>query len=285
MIAAALGNCQTGSGPGDAREPVYFQSHRGGLDEMPENTMRAFRHSFAISGAVPEVDVRTTQDGVLIALHNATLAETTIAPALIMNRDVRTLTYEQVLLADAGLRYGPKFLDERVPRLTDLLELLREDRDRRLYLDLKDADFVAVKALLDAYACEPQILFANGSQEDCIALKKLFPQATTMTWCSGTPEQIKAKFERYADTGFAGLDQIQLHLKVVGADPEPIYALDAGYLQFAYDRAEAAGADLQLRPFAYTPASLRGLLDIGARWFVTDTPQDFAEAIADAWKL
>ena len=50
---------------------VFFQAHRGGGNEMPENTLAAFKRAFEIPGAVPEVDLRTTQDGVIACMHDA----------------------------------------------------------------------------------------------------------------------------------------------------------------------------------------------------------------------
>ncbi|NJN83397.1 MAG: hypothetical protein HC802_14675 [Caldilineaceae bacterium] len=51
--------------------PVFFQAHRGSVDEAPENTLSAFRHAWRFPGSIPETDIRTTADGALICLHDA----------------------------------------------------------------------------------------------------------------------------------------------------------------------------------------------------------------------
>ncbi len=56
-----------------APREIYFQAHRVTIVEAPENTLPAYRHAWRIFGAIPEVDVRTTADGVLVCLHDATL--------------------------------------------------------------------------------------------------------------------------------------------------------------------------------------------------------------------
>ena len=80
---------------------VHFQAHRGGMREAPENTLAAYRYAWALGG-IPEVDVCTTKDGVIICLHDATLARTTNAPADVKDVPVSELTFEDVRTWDAG---------------------------------------------------------------------------------------------------------------------------------------------------------------------------------------
>ncbi len=52
-------------------------AHRGGSGLGPENTLAAFRRSEAAGADVLEMDVRTTADGHLVVLHDATVDRTT----------------------------------------------------------------------------------------------------------------------------------------------------------------------------------------------------------------
>lgn len=52
-------------------------AHGGGLDEEPENTLRAFRTAAARGADVIEIDVQITADGHLVAMHDSTVDDTT----------------------------------------------------------------------------------------------------------------------------------------------------------------------------------------------------------------
>ncbi len=52
--------------------PTPF-AHRGGTEAGPENTLRAFQAAYALGFRWMETDVHCTSDGVLVAVHDATL--------------------------------------------------------------------------------------------------------------------------------------------------------------------------------------------------------------------
>ncbi len=281
LAATALGGCASGRGAPLEIE-AFFQAHRGGLDEVPENTLAAFRHAWRIPGAVPEVDVRTSSDGVLICLHDDTLARTTNAPAGVREMPVDELSFEEIRKWDAGVRFDRRFEGEKVPALEELLELMRGRPERELYLDVKGVDFGALRGLLERFSVMEQAIFVHGSRETCRELREFFDGARTMTWLSGSPEEIKEKFAQVATADFEGLSQLQFHLKVARIRPEIAYALDQEFLEEAVRITRAAGVELQLRPFRFDAASLRDLLDLGVRWYVADAPEQFAEALEAA---
>ncbi|MBN2356841.1 hypothetical protein JXO59_12065, partial [candidate division KSB1 bacterium] len=67
---------------------VYWQAHRGGgAQDAPDNTMAAFLYAWSLGG-IPEADLRTTRDSVIICLHDATLGRTTDAAAEIASLPV-----------------------------------------------------------------------------------------------------------------------------------------------------------------------------------------------------
>lgn len=284
LAAASLGGCASTRGA-PLEIDAFFQAHRGGLDEAPENTLAAFRHAWGIPGAVPEVDVRTTSDGVLICLHDDTLARTTDAPAGVRETPVAELSFEEIRKWDAGVRFDPKFEGEKVPALEELLELMKDRPERELYLDVKGVDFGALRTLLEQFGVMEQSIFVHGSRETCGELKEFFDGARTMTWLSGDPKQIKQKFTEFAEANFKGLSQLQFHLQVARVRPEIEYALDHEFLEEAVRSTRAAGVELQLRPFRFDAASLRDLLDLGVRWYVADAPEQFAKALDAARKL
>ena len=261
---------------------VFFQAHRGGLLEVPENTLAALRHAWACPGAVPEVDLRTTKDGVLICLHDDTPARTLEVPEALEDTNVADLTFDQLRQWDAGVKFDPRYAGERVSSLDEVFEMMKDHPQRQIYLDLKGADLECLAALIERCGLVDRVIFVHGKQPTCMALKKRFDGARTMTWLSGVPLLIKRRFEHMAEDGFQGIDQIQFHLKTKQPEGAIEYVFDEDYLRYAFEKAKAAGVELQLRPFRFDAASLRPLLEIGVRWFVADEPRRFSQAVAEA---
>jgi glycerophosphoryl diester phosphodiesterase len=75
-------------------------AHRGGSGLGPENTLTAFRSSLAAGADVLEMDLRTTADGHLVVLHDATVDRTTDGRGA-----VNEMTLAQLKKLDAGYRW------------------------------------------------------------------------------------------------------------------------------------------------------------------------------------
>jgi len=272
---------------------VWFQAHRGGLLEAPENTMAAFRHAWSCPGAIPEVDVRATKDGVMVCLHDDTPGRTTNAPQPYKNMNVSGITFDQLRQWDASVTFavrseahlrndtiGHGYAEEKVPSLTEVFGEMKGRPERQVYLDVKGVDFDKLAAAVTEYGLNNQVIFVHGNHEGCIDLSKLFPGARTMTWLSGTPSQIKRRFEDLSKNGFEGISQLQFHLETKGTGGRIVYVLDNHFLRYALKTTKGAGVDLQLRPFDFDAASLRGLINLGVQWYVADEPRRFADTVA-----
>lgn len=268
-----------------AAEPVaWFQAHRGAVDEAPENTLAAVAHAWAAPGAVPEVDLRTTADGVIVCIHDPTPARTTDAPEEWRGRDIAEIPLATLRAWDAGAWFHPRFAGERVPTLAEVFDLLKADPARRIYLDLKAVDLDALERQIRAAGVVERLLFVHGDPAMCKRLTERFPGTRTMTWLSGPPKSILERHHALAAAGFDGIGQIQFHLQVRRRNPIE-YVIAHDDLRAAADAARAHGVDFQVRPFQFDAAALRGLLDLGIRWYVTDAPHAFAAALAEAAAL
>lgn len=264
---------------------AYFQAHRGGLDEVPENTLAALRHAWAIPGAVPEVDVRVTADGVLVLLHDATLARTTDAPEAIRDIPIERLEYGAMAALDAGAWFDARFAGETVPTLGEAFAMLTEGPDRRLYLDIKDtACLDAVEAAIAESGVQGRLIFVHGDPRVCGELRARF-DAPAMTWISGPERTIKRRFAELAQNGFTGIDQLQFHLRGEQTASGIVYELDEAFLRESASLVNDAGVALQLRPFVFDGPSLAKLLDAGVTWYVADAPAAFAAALSEAAAL
>lgn len=275
-----------GAGEGDTGEKdpvrIYFQSHRGGLNEMPENTLPAFEHSWKIPGAVPEMDLRTTKDGVIVCMHDETPKRTTNAPAPWRDMTLREIPFEEVQRWDAGAGFDVKYADTPIPALDQVFEAMQGRPERQAYLDLKDVDLEALVSRIKERGLERQVIFVHGDPEMCLKLQGLYEGARTMTWLSGSPQEMQEKFAELAAVKFRGISQLQFHLRPRRRKPEIVYVLDQAYLAEAVRLTRAAGVDLQLRPFVFSPKSLHGLIALGVHWYVTDEPRAFAASVRKA---
>ncbi len=97
-------------------------AHRGGTDQLPENTIPAFRHAVELGYQYLETDVQLTRDGYLVAFHDNDLSRTCGIPGRI-----NEMTWQQV----AQARVDGK---EPIPLFTELLE---EFPDAFLNIDAK----------------------------------------------------------------------------------------------------------------------------------------------------
>ena len=107
--------------------PTLTIAHRGASAYAPENTLTAIRQAVELGAGMVEVDVRRTRDGVLVLLHDAELARTTDAGSVLPRHtawQVSDLTYEELLLLDAGSWFSPAYAGERIATLEQALDVL-----------------------------------------------------------------------------------------------------------------------------------------------------------------
>ena len=107
---------------------IHVVSHRGDWQVAPENSMGAFRAAIQAGVTILETDVRLTQDGYCVLLHDATLDRTTTGRGLLAQttlEEVQTLRLRDALGTTTA---------ESIPTLRDAL-LLAKAHCVYLYLD------------------------------------------------------------------------------------------------------------------------------------------------------
>jgi len=267
--------------------PVYFQAHRGGRGEVPENTMAAFRYAWKL-GAIPEADIRTTKDDIIICFHDKTLARTTNAPDMIKNIDLADLDFHQILPLDAGISFDPRFKGERIPTLVQVLREMRQNPTYQIYLDLKQTEsrpFNLEKLgwLIKKLNVGKQIIFCHNQQKNLITFQKIAPDVRTMLWIGGKPADIKRKYFAARESGFKGLNQVQLHLHRKNQSETIHYLLETEFLKAALNKTSQRGVDLELLPYEFNCNSIENLLNLGIRWLCTDHPLRLTNCI-NKWR-
>lgn len=95
-------------------------AHRGLSGKAPENTMAAFRLAIDAGADMIELDVTLTSDGELVVIHDDTLQATTNGRGKVMKH-----TLAELRALDAGSWFGSQFTGERLPLLSEVLDLVR----------------------------------------------------------------------------------------------------------------------------------------------------------------
>lgn len=95
--------------------------HRGAKAYAPENTLSSIHAAADIGCEWVEVDVKLTKDGVAIVFHDDDLDRTTSGSGPVAQTDWKTISE-----LDAGSWFGESFLNERVPTLEQVLDVVQE---------------------------------------------------------------------------------------------------------------------------------------------------------------
>lgn len=150
----------------NASDPVLI-AHRGMLRHAPENTLPAFRVCLDLRVGI-ELDIRTTQDGKLVVIHDDNLKRTTNS----LSRSIRDITWAEAQRLDAGSWFDPVFTGTRIPSLEQTLQLIkaRKRGPTIIALNIKQLNPAGEKALVDLI--EKYDLF-----DDCFA----FDQSAEMS--------------------------------------------------------------------------------------------------------
>ena len=157
--------------PGDIS---FVAGHRGGKDGAPENTLPAFELALDSDTDFIETDLQLTSDGVPVLMHDFMLDRTTDGTG-----PVWASTWEQVSELDAGSWYDPAFAGTAVPRLEDLLDLVRPTA-KRLILELKgswtDAQLQPVVDEIRSHGLAQRVMIAGFDLTSLTAAERVGPE-------------------------------------------------------------------------------------------------------------
>ena len=120
-----------------AQRPLLF-AHRGLSSLAPENTLAAFKKAKEAGIPGVELDVHLTKSGELVVIHDESIRRTgriydgkTVREA--PDIDVEDLTWEELQMYDFGVWFSEAFAGEKIPLLSQVLDLLGSD----MYVDVE----------------------------------------------------------------------------------------------------------------------------------------------------
>lgn len=146
-------------------------AHRGNHVDMPENTVAAIAATIQCGADYAELDLRTTKDGQLVLMHDATVDRMTNGKG-----KVADLTWAEIRQLKVNSKDGK---DYRVPTFA---EALRASKGKvNIYLDFKDADVTETWKQIQAAGMEKQIVVYLNNKQQYKPWRKTAPQMPLMT--------------------------------------------------------------------------------------------------------
>jgi glycerophosphoryl diester phosphodiesterase len=154
------------------RWPVKIAHHRGASRYAPENSLPAIEAANRMRADYIEIDIRTTQDGQFVLMHDRRADRTTS-----LKGDVSLLSLTQLKQAELGSRFGRPFAQARVPTLDEAAAALGPSA--HFYLDAKEISPEALADFIQRHHLEERSVVYD-SPEYLARLKKILPAARVM---------------------------------------------------------------------------------------------------------
>ncbi len=114
VLAAAVGGVAIHTV--DVEDRTQITAHRGASMAAPENTMAAVKRAIEDEADWVEIDVQETADGEVVVFHDSDFMRLSAVDLKIWDATLADLE-----AIDVGSWFDPRFKDQRVPRLADVL--------------------------------------------------------------------------------------------------------------------------------------------------------------------
>jgi glycerophosphoryl diester phosphodiesterase len=269
-----------------APDKFVIQSHRGAGVLAPENTLEAFELGWKL-GTVPESDLRTTKDGVIVAFHDANFKRVVkgASPAL-QKKGVPDVTFAELQKLDVGAWKGDSFSGRHVSKISDAFKLMTGKPERQLHLDIKQVDLKQLAGEVREHKVSRQIIFTTPKPELIREWKAMVPESQTLLWMGGTEEELKKRLEDLRASNFSGVTELQVHVRLNtnSASAEP-FNLSRAFLRSVGEELRSRKILYQSLPWDVTDAKVYWqLLDLGIMSFATDYPDVTIKAVRDYYE-
>jgi len=154
-------------------ESVSILAHRAGALSGPENTLAAIEKAIDLGADYVEIDVQETADGHIVLAHDRDLMRVAGVPLVIEES-----TLAQLQQVDIGGFFAPRYSDQRVPELADVLTACRGRI--KVAIELKHYGRVnqleqRVLDCVEACAMADQVVLMSLDRASTARLKRLRP--------------------------------------------------------------------------------------------------------------
>jgi len=161
------------------RHKFMVIAHRGDHVIYPENTLEAYSQAIKNGADYVEIDLRTTKDGQLISMHDATLNRMTNGSG-----PVKDMLFDDIGKLHVTIKDNAPAGEYTVPTFKQILELCKNKI--YIYIDFKEADPSVVYPILKQYNMENQVLVYINKPEQFTAWRKVAPKMPLMVSLPGS---------------------------------------------------------------------------------------------------
>ncbi|MEA1949792.1 MAG: glycerophosphodiester phosphodiesterase family protein [Planctomycetota bacterium] len=267
-------------------DEFVIQAHRGGGSRQPENTLETCHFAWRL-GVVPEVDIRQTKDGVVVAFHDKNFKRLVkgASPEL-QKKSVETLAWNELKQLDVGAYLGARFAGRHPPKVSSIFAAMRGHPRRWLYLDIKKVALRKLADMVKEHDIEKQVIMASTHHKLIREWKKLVPRSQTLLWMGGSDASKVKRFEELEKADFEGITSLQIHVKNIDLDsetkpftPSPRFLLSVG------KTLRSRKITFQSLPWGCSEAKVyHKLMDLGVESFASDSPEVTLKAVRDYYE-
>lgn len=172
-------------------QQVLRVGHRGAAGHAPENTLAAIQKGIALGVDFVEIDVRRTADGVLVALHDATVDRTTNGKGR-----VDCLSLQEIKQLNAGD-------GEHIPTLEEVLKVAVGKTGLMLELKTRGTARQAAEMVRKA-GLSSSVIYASFLHDELEHVRTVDPEASLMTLFGAVPRASVARAIQYG-ASYVGL--------------------------------------------------------------------------------
>ncbi|SDG00779.1 glycerophosphoryl diester phosphodiesterase [Dyadobacter soli] len=234
-----------------AKHKTVVIAHRGNHVNAPENTLASTREAIQCGADYVEVDLRTTKDGHLVAMHDAKVDRTTNGMGKIAD-----MTWQEVVELQV---FNRNKKTHRIPEFREILAICKGKIN--IYLDFKDADVTESWKQIKAAGMEHQVVVYLNKEEQYKKWREVAPEMPLMT---SLPKEVTNKEQL---TAFLNHTHIQVADNIT--EPE--------LLKAAHELGIAVWLDVQSPTEG--PASWNEALHKGVQGLQTDKPAEMVSYI------
>ncbi len=160
---------------------IIVIAHRGDHVDVPENTLAAYEKAIQHGADFTEIDLRTTKDGELVIMHDASVERMTNGKG-----KIKDLTYKEIKELKVTDKNKPGSNQYSVPTFREVLDVCKDKIG--IYLDFKDADPAKVYPLIKQAGMQKKIVVYLNKEEQYDQWRKAAPGMPLM---SSPPDNAK----------------------------------------------------------------------------------------------
>lgn len=155
-------------------------AHRGFSGKYPENTMLAFEKAIEAGAEGIEFDVHLIKDDSLVIMHDETIDRTTDGKGCI-----KDYTFDELQKFDASAGFKGVYGENRIPKLRDYFELVKDIPDFMTNIEMKTGRFEyptieeKVIAMIEEYNLQDKIIISSFNHYTVMRCRSINPEIKT----------------------------------------------------------------------------------------------------------